>query len=77
MHRGHVRAGVGSFFGPIAGPDVFIFIRAEAQQFTEYWYFMTGLVLFLIIVFEPEGVAGIAKRGYRRANELLDRGEDR
>lgn len=71
-----VLGGVGSFLGPIAGAGAFILIRSEAQQFTEYWHFVMGLVLFLIIVLEPEGVAGIAKRGYRRVNEMLDRGED-
>lgn len=68
-----VLGGVGSFFGPIAGAGAYILIRSEAQQITEYWHFVMGLVLFLIIVLEPEGVAGIAKRVYRKANEVVER----
>lgn len=67
-----VLGGVGSFFGPIAGAGAFILLRAEAQQLTEYWHFVMGFVLFLIIVFEPEGVAGIAKRIYGKGSELVD-----
>ena len=72
-----VLGGVGSFFGPIAGAGAFILLRSEAQQLTEYWHFVMGLVLFLVVVFEPAGVAGLVKRGYGRANELIDerRGE--
>ncbi|MFC7157044.1 branched-chain amino acid ABC transporter permease [Halomarina halobia] len=67
-----VLGGVGSFFGPIAGAGAFILIRSEAQQFTEYWHFVMGLVLFLIVVFEPEGVAGIARRVHGKASELIE-----
>lgn len=70
-----VLGGVGSFFGPIAGAGAFILIRSEAQQITEYWHFVMGLVLFLIIVFEPQGIAGIGRRIYDRANDLVERRE--
>lgn len=66
-----VLGGIGSFFGPIAGAGAFILIRAEAQRLTEYWHFVMGLTLFLIVVFEPAGLAGIAKRSYRKATELV------
>lgn len=66
-----VLGGVGSFIGPLTGAAAFILIRSEAQQFTEYWHFMMGLVLFLVIVFEPQGVAGIAKRMYWRGKEII------
>jgi branched-chain amino acid transport system permease protein len=70
-----VLGGVGSYIGPLAGAAAFILIRSEAQQFTEYWHFLMGLVLFLVIVFEPQGVAGISKRVYGRAKEMI-RGDD-
>lgn len=70
-----VLGGVGSFFGPIAGAGAFILIRSEAQQITGYWHFVMGLVLFLIIVFEPQGIAGIAKRARGRVTEVLERRE--
>lgn len=65
-----VLGGIGSFLGPVAGAGAFILIRSEAQQLTEYWHFVMGLVLFLVIVFEPQGVAGIAKRVYGRVERL-------
>lgn len=67
-----VLGGTGSFFGPIAGAGAFILIRSEAQQLTEYWHFVMGLVLFLVIVFEPRGLAGIVSRVKQWVIELRD-----
>jgi branched-chain amino acid transport system permease protein len=71
-----VLGGVGSFFGPIAGAGAFILLQSEAQQLTEYWHFVIGFVLFLVIVFEPRGIAGIAKRMYGRATDMRTGGEE-
>lgn len=72
-----VLGGTGSFFGPAVGAGAFIVLRSEAQQFTEYWHFMMGLVLFLIIVFEPRGIAGIVKRVRHRVTAAWnERGEN-
>jgi branched-chain amino acid transport system permease protein len=68
-----VLGGVGSFFGPIAGAGAFIILRSQAQQLTEYWHFVMGLVLFLVVVFEPEGIAGMVKGGYRRGVDTIKR----
>ena len=66
-----VLGGVGSFVGPIAGAGAFIIIRSQAQQLTEYWHFVMGAALFLIIVLEPAGIAGIVKRSYRKVAESV------
>lgn len=71
-----VLGGTGSFFGPVVGAGAFILIRSQAQQFTEYWHFVMGLVLFLIIVFEPKGISGIFNRLRRAAvSKWNDRGD--
>ncbi|PSP76789.1 branched-chain amino acid ABC transporter permease [Halobacteriales archaeon QS_3_64_16] len=71
-----VLGGTGSFLGPVAGAGAFILIRSQAQQLTEYWHFVMGLVLFLVIVFEPEGIAGIVSRIRRRVRRWRkDRGD--
>lgn len=72
-----VLGGTGSFLGPIAGAGAFILIRSEAQQLTEYWHFVMGFVLFMVIVFEPEGIAGIFARIRQRVSELRNRGGER
>lgn len=70
-----VLGGVGSFFGPIAGAALYILIRSESQQITEYWHFVMGLVLFLIIVLEPQGAAGIGRRIHDRVTDYMRRRE--
>jgi|AntDeeMinimDraft_5_1070356.scaffolds.fasta_scaffold00819_7 branched-chain amino acid transport system permease protein len=72
-----VLGGTGWFFGPITGAGAFILIRSQAQQLTEYWHFLMGLVLFLVIVFEPEGISGIGARIRRRIQRWRGRGGER
>jgi branched-chain amino acid transport system permease protein len=70
-----VLGGTGWFFGPITGAGAFILIRSQAQQLTEYWHFMMGLVLFLVIVLEPEGISGMGARIRRRVQRWRNGGE--
>ncbi|MDS0477027.1 branched-chain amino acid ABC transporter permease [Natrinema sp. 1APR25-10V2] len=72
-----VLGGTGWFFGPITGAGAFILIRSQAQQLTEYWHFLMGLVLFLVIVFEPEGLSGIGARVRRRVRQYRNDGGER
>ncbi|WP_254525673.1 branched-chain amino acid ABC transporter permease [Natrinema caseinilyticum] len=72
-----VLGGTGWFFGPITGAGAFIIIRSQAQQLTEYWHFMMGLVLFLVIVFEPEGLSGMGARIRRRVRQWRNSGGER
>jgi len=72
-----VLGGTGWFFGPITGAGAFILIRSQAQQLTEYWHFLMGLVLFLVIVFGARGHLGIGARIRRRIQRWRGRGGER
>ncbi len=66
-----VLGGSGSFAGPALGALAFVLLQDAVMAATEYWRFVMGAVLVLLVVFFPRGLAGLAgdlaKRFRRRA----------
>jgi branched-chain amino acid transport system permease protein len=55
-----VLGGFSSFFGPIVGALTYTLLQDQLQSLTEYWRSMLGIILALIVIGFPEGVAGLA-----------------
>ena len=55
-----VLGGFASFFGPLVGAFAFIFLKSELMGVTQYWRFVLGLTLLLIVVLFPRGLMGVA-----------------
>jgi branched-chain amino acid transport system permease protein len=55
-----VLGGSGSFAGPAIGALVFVLLQDFVMSMTQYWRFVTGGVLVLLVVFMPQGVSGAA-----------------
>jgi branched-chain amino acid transport system permease protein len=55
-----VLGGFSNFFGPIIGALTYILLQDQLQSLTEYWRSMLGIILALIVIGFPEGVAGLA-----------------
>jgi branched-chain amino acid transport system permease protein len=53
--------GLISFFGPILGATVFIFLRDLFSTVTQHWVLIYGLLFMFVIVFLPEGLLSIFK----------------
>lgn len=51
--------GMGSLWGPLVGAAIFIFMQDYMSTMTEHWEFFVGLVVILLVLFMPTGVAGI------------------
>jgi branched-chain amino acid transport system permease protein len=62
-----VLGGSTSFAGPVLGAFVFVFLQDTLIASTEYWRFVLGAILILIIVFAPEGLAGLVQFPRRRS----------
>jgi branched-chain amino acid transport system permease protein len=66
-----VLGGFGNFFGPIVGALAFTLLQDQLQSLTQYWRFILGAILAIIVIAFPEGMAGIAgdlrRRWARRA----------
>ena len=55
-----VVGGMRSFFGPLVGAGVFIFLRDTLSSLTQNWMLIFGLVFMGFILFSPNGIMGIA-----------------
>lgn len=54
--------GIRSLWGPIVGACIFIYIEDYISTMTEYWEFLVGLIVVGLVLFMPNGVAGVRKR---------------
>jgi branched-chain amino acid transport system permease protein len=55
-----VLGGFASFFGPLVGAFTFIFLKSELMGVTQYWRFVLGATLMLIVILFPRGLTGLA-----------------
>ena len=56
-----VLGGFANFFGPLVGAFAFIFLKSELMGITQYWRFLLGVILVLIVVLFPRGLVGVAQ----------------
>ncbi len=62
--------GVQTVTGPILGAIAFAGLQEQLVRVTEYWRLLLGLVIVLLVLFFPSGLAGaIARRFDRRAED--------
>lgn len=61
-----VLGGFTNFFGPIVGALAYTLLQDQLQSLTEYWRFILGAILALIVIGVPEGIAGLAANIGRR-----------
>jgi branched-chain amino acid transport system permease protein len=65
-----VLGGFSNFFGPVIGALAFTMLQDQLQSLTQYWRFIMGAILAIIVIGFPGGIAGIANtlfRPFRRA----------
>lgn len=53
-----VLGGSGTFVGPAIGALVFVLLQDFVMSITQYWRFVMGAVLVLLVVFMPQGLSG-------------------
>ena len=73
-HSGHivfmaVLGGYQEFVGPIVGALVFTLLQDQLQSWTQYWRLWMGVVLAVIVVAAPGGLAGTARKLFDRSSK--------
>jgi branched-chain amino acid transport system permease protein len=53
-----VLGGSGTFAGPAIGALVFVVLQDFVMAITQYWRFVMGGILVLLVMFMPRGLAG-------------------
>jgi branched-chain amino acid transport system permease protein len=61
-----VLGGFSNFFGPIVGALAYTLLQDQLQSLTQYWRFILGAILALIVIGFPHGLAGLAVELRRR-----------
>ena len=56
--------GLGTLWGPYVGAGVFIFVQDYISTMTEHWMIFLGLVVILLVIFLPKGIAGLKENIY-------------
>jgi branched-chain amino acid transport system permease protein len=54
-----IGGGLVSFWGPVIGAALFILARDLLGAYTETWLLWYGLLFMAVVLFKPEGIAGI------------------
>jgi len=54
--------GFASFFGPVVGAFVFIYLQNWVMSVVPYWRLIFGAILAVIVIFAPEGLMGLLVR---------------
>jgi len=62
-----VGGGLVSFWGPVIGAVLFFLARDLLGAYTEAWLLWYGLVFMAIVLFKPEGIAGIFQLSHVRS----------
>jgi branched-chain amino acid transport system permease protein len=58
-----VGGGLVSFWGPVLGAVLFFVARDLLGAYTEAWLLWYGLLFMAVVLFKPEGLAGLLRRG--------------
>jgi branched-chain amino acid transport system permease protein len=58
--------GMGTFYGPALGALVLILLNQQIVSYTEYWPFVLGVILVVLLFVFPGGLAGAAQTLTRR-----------
>lgn len=61
-----IMGGVGSLIGPLIGAGVFMFIQDWLSSYTDNWMIFIGILLILVMMFEPKGLIGVIQKGIDR-----------
>jgi branched-chain amino acid transport system permease protein len=54
--------GFASFFGPVLGAFVFIFLQDTVMSVVPYWRLIFGAILAVLVIFAPSGLMGLFTR---------------
>jgi branched-chain amino acid transport system permease protein len=61
--------GMFSFFGPLIGAAVLFILQRLTNEYTPYWPTVLGTILIVILLFLPDGLAGLAAKVRNRFGE--------
>ena len=59
--------------GPIVGTAIYHWLQSELIRLTEFWRSILGVVIILLVVMFPDGIAGFVVRHSRQIRAIFER----
>ena len=56
-----ILGGMRSFFGPLIGVAVFVLLEDVIGRSTQYWSFVIGVIMLIVVMLFPKGIVGITR----------------
>jgi branched-chain amino acid transport system permease protein len=53
-----ILGGIEHFWGPVVGAATLVLLNQEITSYTEYWSFVLGAILLLLLFIFPGGIVG-------------------
>jgi len=53
-----ILGGMYSFFGPVVGAAVLLYLRMQVATYTQYWPLILGMIMAVLLFFFPGGIVG-------------------
>jgi branched-chain amino acid transport system permease protein len=66
-----ILGGINYFWGPPVGAFALVWLNQEITSYTEYWPFVLGVVLLVLLFALPGGIVGGLVAGYQRLRRML------
>ena len=60
-----ILGGIDHFWGPVVGAATLVLLNQEITSYTEYWPFVLGTILLVLLFAFPGGIAGGLTTGVR------------
>jgi len=57
-----ILGGMGTLYGPVIGAFTFGLLQDQFQEVTEHWSLVIGVFVILVVLFLPNGIAGLVMR---------------
>jgi branched-chain amino acid transport system permease protein len=61
-----ILGGIGYFYGPAVGALVLLVLNQQITSYTEYWPFVLGTILIVLLFVFPAGIVGTLELAWRR-----------
>ena len=67
-----ILGGMGSFWGPAVGAAVLILLNQQITAYTQYWPFILGSILIVLLFAFPGGIVGALQAAIPRVRRRRD-----
>lgn len=66
-----IMGGLGTIWGPVVGAVIVVMFQQEVSTYIARWETLMGVVFIAAVIFTPDGIAGLLRKGQLAAHRLV------